>query len=292
MSLPIGILIMPRPPLAGIVARCREYETMGFQSVWVCDHFADQQFEPLFESWTLLSALAATTSRVRLGVAATCLPYRQPAVLAKSAATVDHIAGSAWIWGWAPAGGNRSSSDSATSFHYRRSGPDGSRRPSPPCKRFSSGSAPNRSSSRTRRSCWRHKGRGCWKRWRATVTPVSPRSASRRPRSAQGTGNSMSGPRRTGGRRRRYGGFISGRRGSRKTIRGTRSLPSRASPTRIDPRAYPSSSSKSRDRIKPAFFIKLHDMPPTLGDNLNIVMVTRLLAARIMHPRPGLRDAR
>lgn len=107
MSLPVGILIMPRPPLAGIVARCRQYEAMGFRSVWLCDHFVDQQFGPLFESWTLLAAVAASTSRIRLGVAATCLPYRQPAVLAKSAATVDHISagrlelglGSGW---WRP----------------------------------------------------------------------------------------------------------------------------------------------------------------------------------------------
>lgn len=107
MSLPIGILIMPRPPLAGIIDRCRQYEAMGFHSVWLCDHFVDQQFGPLFESWTLLATLAAATSRIRLGVAATCLPYRQPAVLAKSAATVDHISegrlelglGSGW---WQP----------------------------------------------------------------------------------------------------------------------------------------------------------------------------------------------
>lgn len=93
MSLPLGILIMPRPPLAGVVERCQRYEAMGVQSVWLCDHFVDQRFGPLFESWTLLAALAAATSRIRLGTAATCLPYRRPAVLAKSAATVDHISG-------------------------------------------------------------------------------------------------------------------------------------------------------------------------------------------------------
>ena len=93
MSLSLGILIMPRPPLTGIIERCRQYESLGFNSVWVCDHFVDQQFGPLYESWTLLTALAAATSRIRLGVAATCLPYRHPAILVKSAATVDHVSG-------------------------------------------------------------------------------------------------------------------------------------------------------------------------------------------------------
>jgi alkanesulfonate monooxygenase SsuD/methylene tetrahydromethanopterin reductase-like flavin-dependent oxidoreductase (luciferase family) len=107
MLLSLGILIMPRPPLAGIIERCRRYESLGFESVWLCDHFVDQQYGPLYESWTLLAALAAATSRIRLGAAATCLPYRQPAVLVKSATTVDHISsgrlemgmGSGW---WRP----------------------------------------------------------------------------------------------------------------------------------------------------------------------------------------------
>lgn len=93
MPVQVGILIMPRPPLADLIRRCQRYEALGFQSVWLCDHFVDQQLGPLFESWTLLAALAATTSRVRLGIAATCVPFRHPAILAKSATTVDHISG-------------------------------------------------------------------------------------------------------------------------------------------------------------------------------------------------------
>ncbi|MDQ3692845.1 MAG: LLM class flavin-dependent oxidoreductase [Chloroflexota bacterium] len=93
MTLRIGILIMPRPPLAAIIERCRQYEALGFDSIWLCDHFVDQALGPLFESWTLLAAIAASTSRLRLGIAATCVPFRHPALLAKAATTVDQISG-------------------------------------------------------------------------------------------------------------------------------------------------------------------------------------------------------
>ncbi len=49
--------------------------------------------EATHEAWALMSALAATTSRVRLGQMCTCISYRNPAYLAKVAATVDVISG-------------------------------------------------------------------------------------------------------------------------------------------------------------------------------------------------------
>jgi alkanesulfonate monooxygenase SsuD/methylene tetrahydromethanopterin reductase-like flavin-dependent oxidoreductase (luciferase family) len=48
---------------------------------------------PIFEGWTLLSALAAQTSRLRLGVGVTSNRFRPPAMLAKIAATVDVVSG-------------------------------------------------------------------------------------------------------------------------------------------------------------------------------------------------------
>lgn len=93
MSVRVGMLIMPRPPIGAIIRRCQDYEALGFDSVWLCDHFVDQALGPLFESWTLLAALAASTTRIRLGIAATCIPFRHPALLAKMATTVDHLAG-------------------------------------------------------------------------------------------------------------------------------------------------------------------------------------------------------
>ena len=68
----------------------------AFESVWVYDHFhtvPEPTTEATHEAWTLMSAFAATTSRVRLGQMCTCMAYRNPAYLAKVAATIDVISG-------------------------------------------------------------------------------------------------------------------------------------------------------------------------------------------------------
>lgn len=67
-----------------------------WESLWVYDHFhtvPEPSDEATHEAWTLMSAFAATTSRVRLGQMCTAISYRNPAYLAKVAATVDLISG-------------------------------------------------------------------------------------------------------------------------------------------------------------------------------------------------------
>jgi F420-dependent oxidoreductase-like protein len=67
-----------------------------FESIWVYDHFhtvPEPSSEATHEAWTLMAAYAAATSRVRLGQMCTCMAYRNPAYLAKVAATVDVISG-------------------------------------------------------------------------------------------------------------------------------------------------------------------------------------------------------
>lgn len=67
-----------------------------WESVWVYDHMHTSPLttgEATHEAWSLMSALGAVTSRVRLGQMCTCLGYRNPALLAKMASTVDHISG-------------------------------------------------------------------------------------------------------------------------------------------------------------------------------------------------------
>jgi F420-dependent oxidoreductase-like protein len=67
-----------------------------WESVWVYDHFHTVPVpsdEATHESWSLMSAFAASTSRVRLGQMCTCMSYRNPAYLAKVAATIDIISG-------------------------------------------------------------------------------------------------------------------------------------------------------------------------------------------------------
>jgi len=72
----------------------RDVETLGFDSLWVYDHFhtvPEPTQEVTYEAWTLMSALAATTETVRLGQMCTCNTYRPPSYLAKVASSVDVI---------------------------------------------------------------------------------------------------------------------------------------------------------------------------------------------------------
>jgi F420-dependent oxidoreductase-like protein len=71
-------------------------ESGPFESIWVFDHFHTVPVpteEATHEAWTLMAAFAAATERVRLGQMCTCMGYRNPAYLAKVAATVDAISG-------------------------------------------------------------------------------------------------------------------------------------------------------------------------------------------------------
>jgi F420-dependent oxidoreductase-like protein len=74
-------------------AAAQEFETLGFDSVWLNDHLygiPGPQL-PIFEAWTTLSAVGALTSRVQLGTLVSPIGFRNPALLAKMAATLDNI---------------------------------------------------------------------------------------------------------------------------------------------------------------------------------------------------------
>jgi alkanesulfonate monooxygenase SsuD/methylene tetrahydromethanopterin reductase-like flavin-dependent oxidoreductase (luciferase family) len=72
-------------------------EDLGFDSIWVYDHFLyrfkEGETTGIWEGWSMLSALAALTRRVELGTLVTCNSFRNPALLAKIAHTVDEISG-------------------------------------------------------------------------------------------------------------------------------------------------------------------------------------------------------
>lgn len=81
----------------------RAAEAVGFDSIWVADHtlfrFEDVPTHGRWECWSILSALAATTNRVEIGPLVTCMGFRNPALLAKIAETVDEISGGRVILG-------------------------------------------------------------------------------------------------------------------------------------------------------------------------------------------------
>jgi F420-dependent oxidoreductase-like protein len=68
----------------------RECEQLGYHSVLLDDHLMFNTM-PILECWTTLSALSSATEKIRLGTMVTCNGFRNPALLAKMAATVDNI---------------------------------------------------------------------------------------------------------------------------------------------------------------------------------------------------------
>jgi Luciferase-like monooxygenase len=78
-----------------ILAFARHAEAIGLDSVWVRDHLISSPpggpVEGIHEGWTILSALAASTSRVEVGSLVMCSSFRNPALLAKMAVTADAV---------------------------------------------------------------------------------------------------------------------------------------------------------------------------------------------------------
>jgi probable F420-dependent oxidoreductase len=96
------------------LAMARAAEAVGFDSIWVGDHYLyrddGRPERGPWEAWTMLAALAAGTERVRLGPLVACLNFHEPAVLAKLAATVNEIGGGRLVLGLG-AGWNRTEFD-------------------------------------------------------------------------------------------------------------------------------------------------------------------------------------
>ena len=78
-----------------------EFDRLGFDSVWVCDHLYGVPMAnlPIFEAWSELAAVAAITETVELGTLVTPPFFRNPAVFAKQIATIDHISNGRTIVG-------------------------------------------------------------------------------------------------------------------------------------------------------------------------------------------------
>ena len=88
------------PTLARIA---RQADDVGFDSIWVMDHFfqirgVGPAEDPMLEGWTTLGFLAANTSRARLGLMVGGVHYRWPGLWVKAATTLDVLSGGrAWL---------------------------------------------------------------------------------------------------------------------------------------------------------------------------------------------------
>lgn len=91
------------PGWADVRAMAVAAEESGLDSVWLADHFfyraPDDTVYGMHESWTLLSAVAAITSRVELGTMVLCASFRDPGLTAKMAATLDLVSDGRLILG-------------------------------------------------------------------------------------------------------------------------------------------------------------------------------------------------
>ena len=91
------------PRWADLATMARTAEQAGFDSIWVADHllyrFDNVSTRAPWECWSLLSGFAAITERIELGPMVTCTGFRNPALLAKTAATVDEMSNGRLILG-------------------------------------------------------------------------------------------------------------------------------------------------------------------------------------------------
>lgn len=92
----------PSQPYDAVLELAQHVERTGWDGLWYADHFmpnAEDTSAPWPEAWITLAALGANVPRLRLGTLVTGNTYRHPAVLAKMAATLDHITGGRVVLG-------------------------------------------------------------------------------------------------------------------------------------------------------------------------------------------------
>src|SRR5262245_41631798 len=81
------------PDARALIAYGERMESLGFESVWAWDHtlLGVSPSFPIHEALTMLTAIAARTSKIRVGTGILVMPMRNPVLLAKELATIDHV---------------------------------------------------------------------------------------------------------------------------------------------------------------------------------------------------------
>jgi len=100
---PIGT---PRLGMSEVLAQVAALEGAGFDSVWVPDHFLHRapvmevgQEVGCWEAWVALGAIAQATSKIQIGVLVTCLPWRNPGIVARMTETLEELSGGRFVLG-------------------------------------------------------------------------------------------------------------------------------------------------------------------------------------------------
>lgn len=90
-------------PWQDLAEMCRTAEDIGFDSIWMPDHLLyrspGEETTGPWECWSVLSAVAAITSQVEIGPLVLCTSFRNPALIAKMAATIDEVSNGRLILG-------------------------------------------------------------------------------------------------------------------------------------------------------------------------------------------------
>jgi alkanesulfonate monooxygenase SsuD/methylene tetrahydromethanopterin reductase-like flavin-dependent oxidoreductase (luciferase family) len=94
-ELRFGLLDVPDAPFAELAERWRRVEELGFDFLFVADHYRHTRDASLswFDGWTTLAAMAQGTQSVRIGPLVGNPVLRHPAVVAKAAVALDHLSG-------------------------------------------------------------------------------------------------------------------------------------------------------------------------------------------------------